>query len=389
MASSRALMLLQREQTRMFRGIQPWGIKAAPMLNDPFHWRATILGPPDTPWEGGIFKVDLHFDENFDEMPPRVIFATVPFHPNVELSTGRPCTRLLDDPDAWRPGITIPALLCSIQFLLANPDIDEAPVNPPAAEIYASSRRLYDQLARDCVVASRRLDAGLEPHELTEPNIPSTLVESKYGRKSQIVPMPEMVRPPDPPKVSKLAFDDYFSFWKTVATSMPLDPNLNAGYIVFEGQSTRAKLSEDQFRDLVEKQSAIWYGRFEAPKKKPATRKSVKRNVAVPVPSYAAGTDSDLGSTTGGGLNINAPSELLPKLPSVPDGGGDQKMRAHHKRRTSTPGLGGETVSMSASLGELFQYDVDGDGDGLDGEADWENEARELENWAETLTITN
>jgi ubiquitin-protein ligase len=31
---------------------------------------------------GGIFQVDVIFNENYDSQPPLVSFVTIPFHPN-------------------------------------------------------------------------------------------------------------------------------------------------------------------------------------------------------------------------------------------------------------------------------------------------------------------
>ncbi|KAI8854787.1 ubiquitin-conjugating enzyme/RWD-like protein [Chytridium lagenaria] len=92
-----------------------------------------------------LFKVDMVFGEDFDEVPPTVHFLTVPFHPNIDMHSGRPCLDILDDPSAWFSGITIVGLMLSLQHLLSHPNL-ENPVNAPAAEIYFKSRRLSSSL---------------------------------------------------------------------------------------------------------------------------------------------------------------------------------------------------------------------------------------------------
>ncbi|KAI8822001.1 ubiquitin-conjugating enzyme/RWD-like protein, partial [Fimicolochytrium jonesii] len=133
------------------------GVQAEPVGNDIFHWQAVLHGVPETPWEGGIFRLELRFDEDYNERPPEVQFLTVPFHPNVDMHTGTPCIPLLQDPMEWDPDMSLCDLLSSLRTLLASPSLSH-PANLAAAEIYTASPRLYGQLVRDCVVASRRVD---------------------------------------------------------------------------------------------------------------------------------------------------------------------------------------------------------------------------------------
>ena len=79
------------------------------------YWEALIFGPYDSPWENGIFKLDLQFPENYPLKPPTVQFITSVFHPNVYTS-GKICLDILQS--KWSPVQDIRSTLISIQSLL-------------------------------------------------------------------------------------------------------------------------------------------------------------------------------------------------------------------------------------------------------------------------------
>ncbi|EGT46709.1 hypothetical protein CAEBREN_25418 [Caenorhabditis brenneri] len=46
-------------------------------------WQCAIPGLKGTPWEGGLYKVDLLFTDKYPEKPPMCRFKPLIFHPNI------------------------------------------------------------------------------------------------------------------------------------------------------------------------------------------------------------------------------------------------------------------------------------------------------------------
>jgi ubiquitin-conjugating enzyme E2 A len=134
----------RRRLMRDFRRLQqdpPQGITGAPMSDDIMTWQAVIFGPDDTPWEGGTFKLELTFTEDYPNKPPTVKFITKLYHPNV-YTNGAICLDILQN--QWSPIYDIAAILTSIQSLLTDPN-PNSPANVEAAKLYTENRREYDR----------------------------------------------------------------------------------------------------------------------------------------------------------------------------------------------------------------------------------------------------
>ncbi len=47
-----------------------------------FVWQASITGPDESPWEGGIYTLRMNFGESYPDKPPRCTFLCEMYHPN-------------------------------------------------------------------------------------------------------------------------------------------------------------------------------------------------------------------------------------------------------------------------------------------------------------------
>ncbi|KAH6561518.1 hypothetical protein BASA50_011229 [Batrachochytrium salamandrivorans] len=270
--SSRAALLLTREYNRLEHSSSLKGISYSFVNCNVFHWHITLQGLEGTPWEGGIFQVDMHFDESYNNSPPSVFFLTVPFHPNIDISSGKPCISFLDNADEWKPSISLETILVQLQVnfdldkkcMLSEPCLDGA-INPAAADIFMTSPRLYSQLVQDSVVASRRVYSGLSVlDEKKDSNMP-------YEKSIHDIAVAHKASPKKNRSIINVSFESYHSDWKSMGTS--ISPPFQSGShkatmspMIFQGISQHAKMTKDQYQNMMQRQHLLWYGCFNQPR---------------------------------------------------------------------------------------------------------------------------
>ena len=54
----------------------PAGVSASPVADNVMYWNAVIIGPGETPFEDGTFKLVMQFDEQYPNKPPTVKFVS-------------------------------------------------------------------------------------------------------------------------------------------------------------------------------------------------------------------------------------------------------------------------------------------------------------------------
>eukprot|EP01057_Protomagalhaensia_wolfi_P000475 Protomagalhaensia_wolfi_Nauph_80__474@NODE_1266_length_1622_cov_948_591282_g975_i0_p2_GENE_NODE_1266_length_1622_cov_948_591282_g975_i0NODE_1266_length_1622_cov_948_591282_g975_i0_p2_ORF_typecomplete_len148_score24_74UQ_con/PF00179_26/4_2e57ProkE2_B/PF14461_6/1_2e08RWD/PF05773_22/0_016UEV/PF05743_13/0_03_NODE_1266_length_1622_cov_948_591282_g975_i010381481 len=123
----------------------PAGCSAGPVGDDMFHWQATIIGPEDSPYQGGVFFLSIQFPSDYPFKPPKVSFNTRIYHCNIN-SNGSICLDILKD--QWSPALTLSKVLLSISSLLTDANPDD-PLVPEIAALYKKDKDKHDQMARE------------------------------------------------------------------------------------------------------------------------------------------------------------------------------------------------------------------------------------------------
>ena len=123
----------------------PANTSAGPVGDDLFHWQATLMGPQDSPYSGGVYFLDIHFPADYPFKPPKCHFTTRIYHPNINANGGI-CLDILKD--QWSPALTTSKVLLSICSLLTDPNPDD-PLVPEIAHLFKTDREKYKKTAKE------------------------------------------------------------------------------------------------------------------------------------------------------------------------------------------------------------------------------------------------
>lgn len=115
-----------------------------PSDNNIFDWNIILFGPNDTPYEGGIFKANLKFTQQYPNRAPTFKFVSKITHPNI-YKDGRVCISILHEGvdeygyesvnERWNPQQGISSILLSILSILGEPNF-ESPANVDASVLW-------------------------------------------------------------------------------------------------------------------------------------------------------------------------------------------------------------------------------------------------------------
>jgi len=143
-----ALKRIQKE-LKEFNKDPPQNITAGPInYNNMFRWESTIIGPEDSPYEGGIFHLNFTYPTDYPFKPPKCVFTTKIYHPNIN-TNGAISLDILQD--QWGANLYLEKFLLSISSLLSDPNPDN-PINYEAANLYKANKYEYYKKVREWAI---------------------------------------------------------------------------------------------------------------------------------------------------------------------------------------------------------------------------------------------
>ncbi|KAF9135787.1 Ubiquitin-conjugating enzyme E2 1 [Mortierella sp. 14UC] len=155
-------------------------------------------GPPGTPYEGGMFQVDIMLSDAYPFQPPKVKFDNKVYHPNVSSQTGVICLDILKQ--AWSPVLTISSTLLSVQSLLCTPEPND-PQDAQVASQYLSNHAAFEETARFWTECYAKPNPGDRLHPDSKPlgsrnnsqHAPSNNYYQSHQSPAFVAPAPEPV----------------------------------------------------------------------------------------------------------------------------------------------------------------------------------------------------
>ncbi|KAG4071320.1 hypothetical protein HA402_004024 [Bradysia odoriphaga] len=134
----------RRAEKEIQRGSEVDGIRYIALNGKLTQLQASIVGPPDTPYEGGIFFLQIHVPQDYPHQAPTIKFLTKIIHPNISRHGDIGLDVLTWN---YSRAQSLNTVLLSIQSLLGDPFTQEC-VEPELGRLYDNDRRRFDALAR-------------------------------------------------------------------------------------------------------------------------------------------------------------------------------------------------------------------------------------------------
>ncbi|KAK2711919.1 ubiquitin-conjugating enzyme E2-18 kDa-like [Artemia franciscana] len=108
-------------------------------------WNGLLL-PDHPPYNKGAFRIELTFPQEYPFKPPRILFKTKIYHPNID-EKGYVCLPVAE-PSNWKPATKVEQVLHALYDLVNNPEADH-PLRTEIAEEIMKDKKKYMKTAEE------------------------------------------------------------------------------------------------------------------------------------------------------------------------------------------------------------------------------------------------
>lgn len=109
-----------------------------------YTWKVVMMGPPNSPYSGGKWTLQLNFPGQYPFKPPSILFLTRVFHPSVS-KHGEICAALIGD--NWGPTLNVRHCMTTIYGILASPSADH-PLEEEIGALLREKPKDFEKQAR-------------------------------------------------------------------------------------------------------------------------------------------------------------------------------------------------------------------------------------------------
>jgi len=153
-----SLIRLQKEYKQYSKDPNPF-YSICPNPENFYIWDVLLFGPQETIFEGGIFKCQLKFPNDYPNKPPEFKFITNLLHPNI-YTDGKICISILRTgvdqfgyehiSERWNPSHSVNSILISILNILSEPNL-ESPANIDIGKMWRHDFPRYKRIIYEII----------------------------------------------------------------------------------------------------------------------------------------------------------------------------------------------------------------------------------------------
>ncbi|SMN22184.1 similar to Saccharomyces cerevisiae YEL012W UBC8 Ubiquitin-conjugating enzyme [Maudiozyma saulgeensis] len=108
-----------------------------------------LIGPKDTPYEGGLWRLHVELPDNYPYKSPSIGFVNKIFHPNIDVASGSICLDVINS--TWSPLYDLINIVeWMIPGLLKEPNGSD-PLNNEAATLQLRDKQLYEEKIKEYI----------------------------------------------------------------------------------------------------------------------------------------------------------------------------------------------------------------------------------------------